>query len=51
MRESREHFERYNRDVVGPAMAEVAPGQAAPAGGPPEFDVRGLIIPSAGIYH
>jgi hypothetical protein len=49
--ESREHFERYNREVVGPAMAETAPGPPPSAGqGYDEFDVRGLIVPSAGIY-
>jgi|SRR5215213_5685522 len=50
--ESREHFERYTQEVVNPVMAEVAPGQAPPAGqGPVQFDVRGLVIPSAGIFH
>ncbi len=48
--ESRDHFERFNRDVVGPVMAELAPGQPAPPP-PPEFEVRGLVVPSAGIYH
>jgi hypothetical protein len=50
--ESREHFERYNRDVVGPVMAELAPGPPpAPGPGYAEFEVRGLVLPSAGIYH
>jgi hypothetical protein len=49
--ESQEHFERYNRDVVGPVMAEMAPGPPpAPGQGYDEFDVRGLIVPSAAIY-
>jgi hypothetical protein len=49
--ESREHFERYAQELVNAVMAEVAPGQAAPAGqGAVEFEVRGLVIPSAGIY-
>jgi hypothetical protein len=48
--ESREHFERYNRDVVGPSMADMAPGPPpAPGQGYDEFEVRGLIIPSAGL--
>jgi hypothetical protein len=50
--ESREHFDRYNREVVGPVMADLAQGQPAPAVPPPvEFDVRGLVIPAANIYH
>jgi len=49
--ESREHFERYTQDVVNPVMAEVAPGPAPADGkGPVEFQVRGLVIPSAGIF-
>jgi hypothetical protein len=49
--ESREHFERFNRDVVGPSMAGTAPGPPpSPGQGYDEFDVRGLVIPSAGIY-
>jgi hypothetical protein len=48
--ESKEHFDRYNRDVVAPVMAELAPGAPAPPP-PPEFEVRGLVVPSAGIYH
>jgi hypothetical protein len=48
--ESREHFER-SQEVVNAVMAEMSPGEAPPAGqGPVEFDVRGLAIPSAGIY-
>ena len=49
--ESREHFERYTRDVVGVVMAELAPGPVPTAGqAPVEFDVRGLVVPSARIY-
>lgn len=49
--ESREHFERYTREVVIPVMADVAPGQApSDDQGAVEFEVRGLVIPSAGIY-
>jgi hypothetical protein len=50
--ESREHFERFNRNVVGPVMADLAPGPPpAPGQGYDEFEVRGLVLPSAGIYH
>ena len=50
--ESREHFERYNQDVVGPVMADLAPGPPpAPGQGYVEFEVRGLVIPSAEISH
>jgi hypothetical protein len=50
--ESREHFDRYNREVVGLVMANLAQGQPAPAVPPAvEFDVRGLVIPAANLYH
>jgi len=50
--ESREHFDRYNREVVGPVMADLAQGQPAPVVPPSvEFDVRGLVIPAANLYH
>jgi hypothetical protein len=50
--ESREHFERFNRDVVGPVMADLVPGPPpTPGQGYDEFEVRGLVLPSAGIYH
>jgi hypothetical protein len=50
--QSREHFDRYNRGVVGPLMADLAGGQPAPAAPPPvEFDVRGLVIPAANLYY
>ncbi len=47
--ESREHFERYTRDVIAPVMAELMPGAPPPAIGQgyEEFDVRGLVIPAA----
>ncbi len=49
--ESREHFERYTRDIVLPAMAELSPGPPpSPGQGYEEFDVRGLVVPSAGIF-
>ena len=44
-----EQFDRYNREVVWPAAARLAQGQAGPP--PPmqteEFEVRGLVIPGA----
>lgn len=49
--QSREDFERYLKDVVGPVIAELTRGQQAPA--PPSsetFEVRGLVIPGAGIF-
>lgn len=50
--ESREHFDRYNHEVVGPAIADLAQGGPAHAIPPPvEFDVRGLVIPAADLYH
>jgi hypothetical protein len=50
--ESREHFDRYNREVVGPVMTDLAQGQPAPAvPAQVEFDVRGLVIPAADLYY
>jgi hypothetical protein len=48
--ESREHFERYTREIVNPIMAELAPGAPPASQGGMEFEVRGLVIPSAGTY-
>ena len=45
--ESREHWQRYNDEVIAPIMAGLAAGQP-PAAGPPdgrEFEVRGLVLP------
>ncbi len=50
--ESREHCDRYNREVVGPLMAELAGANGPTAGGSQqfeEFDVRGLVVPHGGI--
>jgi hypothetical protein len=50
--ESREHCDRYNQEVVGPVMTDLAQGQSPPVVPPPvEFDVRGLVIPAANLYH
>jgi hypothetical protein len=49
--QSRDHFERYARDVVDPVVAELSHGQAPPtAEGSTPFEVRGLVIPSADMY-
>ena len=47
--ESREAYERGNREVVGPVFAEVLQGQAPPASVVTEFEVRGLVLPKAGV--
>jgi hypothetical protein len=50
--ESREQFERYAQELIDPTLAEVTSGQAPPtAQSAVEFEVRGLVLPSAGIYH
>ncbi|MFW3170227.1 hypothetical protein [Geodermatophilus sp. CPCC 206100] len=48
--ESREAAEHYEREVVGPLVAGV-PGGPPPAGagGRTEFEVRGLVLPRAGV--
>ena len=49
--ESRDDFERYQAEVVGPLLAEVS-GTEAPVGEGPvvtEFDVRGLVLTRAEI--
>ena len=48
--ESKELFDRFNDEVVGPALAQLTGGQPPPV--PPsieEFDPRGLIVPAAQI--
>jgi hypothetical protein len=47
--ESREAYERGTREVVGPVSAEVLGGRARPASVVTEFEVRGLVLPRAGI--
>jgi CO dehydrogenase/acetyl-CoA synthase beta subunit len=48
--ESKDRFERYQAELIGPLLAEMTgdgpPGEAPVA---TEFDVRGLVVPSAGI--
>ena len=48
--ESQEQCERFNAEVVGPALAELSDGQAPPPGPPvDEFEPRGLVIPAAAV--
>lgn len=48
--DSREQFERYNREIVGPII-ERHTGGAVPARDAPveEFEPRGLVIPRGGV--
>ena len=48
--ESREHAERYDRELIGPVLADFSAGQAA-VGTPvrTEFEVRGLVVPTGGV--
>ena len=49
--ESKDRFERYQAELVGPLLAEMT-GDDGPPGEAPaatEFDVRGLVVPAAGI--
>jgi hypothetical protein len=48
--ESREQFDRFNAEVIGPAVAQLSGGRPLPA--EPvmqEFEPRGLIVPSAAL--
>jgi hypothetical protein len=45
---SREEWER-SRELVGPVFAGVLRGQAPPASVVTEFEVRGLVLPRAGV--
>ena len=47
--ESREQWERGTREVVGPVLAEVLPGQPPPTSVVTEFEVRGLVLPRTGV--
>ena len=48
--ESREQCDRFNAEIVGPALAELSGGQP-PAQEPvrEDFEPRGLILPAAGV--
>ncbi|WP_369252466.1 hypothetical protein [Geodermatophilus amargosae] len=47
--ESREDFERYSADVVGPVATEVLQGRPRTPTVVTPFDVRGLVLPRAGV--
>jgi hypothetical protein len=49
--ERREDFDRYQAELVGPLLAEVGAPDPSAGDGPvaTEFDVRGLVLPRAGI--
>lgn len=48
--ESKADADRFNAEVLGPVMARLAGDHAPPQGPvPQEFDVRGLVIPAAGL--
>ena len=49
--ESKGQFERYQTELIEPLLAEMT-GDGGPPGEAPtttEFDVRGLVVPAAGI--
>ena len=46
---SREDYERYGREVVGPVLAEVLGGGEQPEVVVTPFDVRGLVTPAGGV--
>jgi hypothetical protein len=46
--ESKEQFDRFNAEILGPVLAELSGGRPLPAEPSlEEFEPRGLIIPSA----
>jgi hypothetical protein len=49
--ESASDFHRYNEEVVGPILAQLSDGQPPSLGEATteEFEVRGLVIPRAGV--
>jgi hypothetical protein len=46
---SREEWERANREMVAPVVAEALQGQAPPASVVTEFEVRGLVVPTGSL--
>ena len=49
--ESKDYFERYQAELIGPLLAEMT-GAEGPPGPEPvatEFEVRGLVVPRAGV--
>lgn len=47
--ESREDFERATAEIVGPVAAEVLQGRPRTPTTVTEFEVRGLVLPRAGV--
>ena len=47
--ESREEFERYSAELVGPVAVEVLQGRPRTPTVVSPFDVRGLVLPQAGV--
>ncbi|MGY1642037.1 hypothetical protein ACI782_13040 [Geodermatophilus sp. SYSU D00703] len=49
--DSREQYERYDREVVAPVVAELSAGGPPPPGEPAstEFEVRGLVLSGAAV--
>jgi len=46
--DSRESFERFRAEVLGPALAEISGGQPPPVEpAMSEFEPRGLVVPAA----
>ncbi|MGY1607636.1 hypothetical protein [Geodermatophilus sp. SYSU D00700] len=46
VRESREQYDRYGREGIGPLVAEVLAGRPWPTVVVTPFDVRGLVVPA-----
>lgn len=47
--DSREQAERYEREVLGPVMAEIASGIPPAGKAVTEIEVHGLVVPRAGV--
>ena len=49
--ESKEQFERYQTELIGPLLAEMTGADGPPGAAPvvTEFEVRGLVVPRAGV--
>jgi hypothetical protein len=46
--ESKERYDRFNADILGPALAQLSGGQLPPVEpAMEEFEPRGLIVPAA----
>jgi hypothetical protein len=47
--DSREQYDRYGREVIGPLVAEILAGRPHPPEVVTRFDVRGLVVPIGGV--